>query len=590
MADMLFGDFTCKENCKYVLYLEGKVRKAEEQHRNKCAAYDKLLYTNTDLRQKNTALRAENAELTKELNAERRNTENVSKYKSQIEELKREKNILEVDIRKYERQEELVAELRKTIEEKEKTIEALTSTVKKQEIRINMDSTNSSKPSSTNPPEKKIIQNNRKPSGNKVGARPNHPGHVRSVPNSDKVINQEIILEPDQETIEKGITYTGRERHRTVSDIEIIVKNTTYISREYIDSDGKRHWVSFPENISHNESSYGSGIKALLYFLLNRCNVSIGNAQKFITELSGGDLHPSTGFIQNLMKEFSRKSKKEADEILKELIKSPYMHADFTNAMLNGKNKQVLVCSNGESVLYLFRDHKGHQGIKGSPVETYLGILIHDHDITFYSYGLEHQECIIHELRYLAEVLQNEKELTWAKKMIEFYIKVLRFTKEERAKLTPEEIQKLKDEYLGILDVADKEYEANPPKEYFRKGYCLSRKMREYVDSELRFLSNPDLPRDNNCAERAGRKFKRKQHTMTTFRSAKSAEQVCQGLSVIHTASAKGENLFNKLKEIFDRPTPPPVPQVTEDPAPAPAADAGPEVTPNSVPDDAPAA
>ena len=61
---------------------------------------------------------------------------------------------------------------------------------------------------------------------------------------------------------------------------------------------------------------------------------------------------------------------------------------------------------------------------------------------------------------------------------------------------------------------------------------------------------------------------------------------------VIHTASAKGENIYDKLKEIFDRPTPPPVPQKTEAPAPAPApaTDAEPEVTSNSVPDDAPAA
>ena len=557
-------------------------------HRKKCAAYDKVLYVNTDLRQTNTSLRRENAELLKELNAAYKNTEDVSKYKSQIEELKREKNYLEADIRKYERQEKLVAELRKTIEEKEKTIEALTSTVKKQEIRINMDSTNSSKPTSTNPPEKKKVQNNREKTGRKPGGQSGHTGHRRNIPKAENVIEEDILLEPDQKTIEKGIIFTGREKRRTVSDIEVIVRNKTYISREYIDSEGKKHWIPFPENLSHNESSYGSGIKAFLYFLLNRCNVSIMNAQSFIRELSGGNLTPSTGFIQNLMKEFSTKSKKESDEILKELISSPYMHTDFTNAFLNGKNKQVLVCSNGESILYLFRDHKGHEGVKGSPVETYLGILIHDHDITFYSYGLKHQECIIHELRYLAEVLLYEKNLEWAKKMIEFYIKVLRFTREERAKLTEEEIQKLKDEYLGILDVADKEYEVNPPKEYFRKGYCLSRKMREYVDSELRFLSNPDLPSENNCAERAGRKFKRKQHTMTTFRSQKSAEQVCQGLSVIHTASAKGENIYDKLKEIFDRPTPPPVPQKTE--APAPATDAEPEVTSNSVPDDAPAA
>ena len=62
------------------------------------------------------------------------------------------------------------------------------------------------------------------------------------------------------------------------------------------------------------------------------------------------------------------------------------------------------------------------------------------------------------------------------------------------------------------------------------------------------------------CAERMGRKVKRKMHTMTTFRSGESAKKTCQGLSVIHTASSKAENIFDKLVEIFDRPSPPPSP------------------------------
>ncbi len=77
------------------------------------------------------------------------------------------------------------------------------------------------------------------------------------------------------------------------------------------------------------------------------------------------------------------------------------------------------------------------------------------------------------------------------------------------------------------------------------------------------------------CAERMGRKVKRKMHTMTTFRSEGSARQTCQGLSVIHTASSKGENIFDKLEEIFVRPSPPPAPATVDSPAPVP--DSGPD-------------
>ena len=66
------------------------------------------------------------------------------------------------------------------------------------------------------------------------------------------------------------------------------------------------------------------------------------------------------------------------------------MHADFTNARMDGKCRQVLVCSSGDTVMYFAKEHKGHKGIKDSPVEIYDGILITDHDKTFYSYGSEH--------------------------------------------------------------------------------------------------------------------------------------------------------------------------------------------------------
>lgn len=49
-----------------------------------------------------------------------------------------------------------------------------------------------------------------------------------------------------------------------------------------------------------------------------------------------------------------------------------------------------------------------------------------------------------------------------------------------------------------------------------------------------------------------------KKNTKTTFRSEESAKQICQGLSTNYTASANGENIFEKIVEIFDRSSPPP--------------------------------
>ena len=34
-------------------------------------------------------------------------------------------------------------------------------------------------------------------------------------------------------------------------------------------------------------------------------------------------------------------------------------------------------------------------------VQDYEGILLQDHESTFYQYGSDHQECLVHVLRYL---------------------------------------------------------------------------------------------------------------------------------------------------------------------------------------------
>lgn len=46
--------------------------------------------------------------------------------------------------------------------------------------------------------------------------------------------------------------------------------------------------------------------------------------------------------------------------------------------------------------MYFSRPKKGHEGIKGTVTEEYQGILVHDHESTFYKYGSNHQECLAH--------------------------------------------------------------------------------------------------------------------------------------------------------------------------------------------------
>jgi len=61
---------------------------------------------------------------------------------------------------------------------------------------------------------------------------------------------------------------------------------------------------------------------------------------------------------------------------------SSVMNVDFTNASVNGEGRQVLVLASPSTgaALYIGREKKGHEGIKGTPLEQYVGIVVHDHE------------------------------------------------------------------------------------------------------------------------------------------------------------------------------------------------------------------
>ena len=149
--------------------------------------------------------------------------------------------------------------------------------------------------------------------------------------------------------------------------------------------------AAFPAGVA-DDVNYDASMKAFLFLLNSRCNVSLEKTARFVSDITDGALSPSVGMINGLCREFSSRSKKEQDGLFKALLDAPVMHVDGTTARVNGHNNNVVVCSNGTATMYFARENKGHAGVKDTPVETFGGILVHDHEACFYSYGSDHQE------------------------------------------------------------------------------------------------------------------------------------------------------------------------------------------------------
>lgn len=445
-------------------------------------------------------------------------------------------------------------ELRRALYEKETEIAELNEKNDALHAQINRDYENSSKPSSQSPNHKKI-QNNREKTGRKPGAQPGHEFH----PRRKQTLTEETSLKPEPDIADDpDFRKTGEVIRKQLVAIRLLIETTGYSADVYRNSKtGEKYHAPFPPGVV-DDVNYDGTVKAFAYLLNQDCCTSIDKTIGFLSDLTGGKLKLSKGFVNGLAKEFAEKTEDERKKVFADLLVSPVLQTDFTNARVNGKTMQVMVCAtpDGRKIQYYAREHKGHEGIKDTPVETYQGIMVHDHDKTFYSYGSGHQECDEHVLRYLKGSMENEPHLTWNASMHELVKEMIHYRNTlESAGEEPDAtvVKGYEDRYRSIMQKAKEEYEDEPPNRYYRDGYNLYKRLSEAMECYTLFLHDMRVPTTNNLSERSLRKYKRKQAQVMAFRSLDSVAYFCQGLGTLVMMRGQDDiNVFDSVAQIFE--------------------------------------
>jgi len=425
--------------------------------------------------------------------------------------------------------------------------------------QINRDYENSSKPSSASPNRKKI-KNSREKTGKKPGGQPGHKGHRRKKQIPTNVIH---IPAPDEYANGRNYKPTGKIITKQLVGIRVALTVDEYATPEFRDQrTGQRVHADFPDGVI-NDVNYDGSIKSIAFLLNNHCNVAIAKVSDVLSELTGGELNISTGMVNGLSREFALKSEPDRKKAFADMLLSPVMNVDFTSVRVNGKNMNVFVSANPEDLamlLYFAKEHKGHGGVKGTPLEDYQGIVVHDHDITFYKYGGAHQECLQHPERYLKDSIANEPNLNWNRQMLKLIQEMIHFKNSlnpeddrDPDEIDPDRVAAFESRYDEILDLAKKEYEYEPPTKYYVDGFNLYKKLSNFREYHLLFLHDRRVPATNNLSERLLRVIKRKQAQSMTFRSFESLDFLCQSLGVIASLRTQGNNLFNGVTDVFRR-------------------------------------
>ncbi len=523
-----------KQHQKELSFLDRKIKKLQkllgEARREIKSVREKWIQTCDDvIRECEQKLTAMEKQIKK---AEQRMLEAFRQRDEALDQLREEK------VKKYQ----ALAELEK---EKEKNT-ALRTHLKK-------DYTNSSKPSSMSP-NHKVIPNSREKTGRKPGGQPGHPHHPRKKMEPTQTIQVET---PEKYLDQFKYHPTGKKIRKQLINIQVNVEAIEYVADEYRDLEKRKNThPPFPAGIV-DDVNYDTSVKALAYLLNNVCNISIGNVRKCINEITMNKIKISYGEINNLVREFSKKTEKERHEIFMKIFFADIMHADFSFARKNGKQATVMITAAEDVVLYQAREKKGNEGVKDTPLEHYEGTLVSDHEAALISHGSRRQECLAHVLRYTIGCIESEKNLKWNYMMRDWIKRAIGHWRSysQNDLSWAEKAEELIAEFKSILLQAKTDYEYEPPSKYYMDGFNLYKRMVEEPEAYILFLRDPTVPPTNNRDERHARQYKRKAHQMMTFRGKISDRHYCDGLSITESMKLQGENLYDGLQRRFAIPT-----------------------------------
>ena len=409
---------------------------------------------------------------------------------------------------------------------------------------------NSSLPSSMSP-NHEIIHNSREKTGKNPGGQPGHEHHGRKEHKATKII---VLPPPEEYKNSSRYVLTGNVIKKQKISVRVVTDVVEYVTPEYRDKKtGQRVHAEFPEGLKE-DVTYDSSVKALAYMINNDLYTSIDKTKVFLEEVTHGELSLSTGFICGLSKEFSQKTEEEREKIFRKMMDSELLHSDFTFSRVAGKQASVIITATNDAVLYQERSKKGDEGVKGSPVENYEGILVSDHESALIKHGSKNQECLAHILRYAKDGIENEPDKTWHGLLCKWIVKSIAYWEDidkGKKQYKKKEANLLIGELESILGKAKEEYEYEPPSRYFRAGYNTYKRMTEDIEDYILFLRNPKVPPTNNLAERCARKIKRKGHQVIAFRTEEGFGFFCDGKTIIETARNKGENIYDAIVRCF---------------------------------------
>ncbi len=438
-------------------------------------------------------------------------------------------------------------------------VEKLEERIKELESRLNMDSTNSSKPPSTNNKLTKKKKPSNSTSKKKRGAQAGHKGKsLKIVTSPDKT---EVLLPTSCSCCGSSLSDIDSLKHekRQLFDLPEVKMNVTEYQAHSLECK-ECHTINkaeFPENIKA-VTQYGNNLKSFISYLNAYQMLPYERIAETIEDLTSHKM--SVGSIYNFLNTHYDKLEEFETTLKQSLLKEDVLHSDETGVNIKAKLHWIHVASSSVMTYYMLHQKRGRVAMDDMEIiPNYAGILVHDHWKPYNNYtNCTHSYCNAHILRELNGVTEKES-VQWSQDMhkllTDMNIAVHKAKDSDKSEISQAQILNFTKSYEKIIQSANKYYP--PPDKNLKKargrpkqakGKNLLDRLSKYQDETLRFLSDFRVPFTNNLAERDLRMIKVKEKISGSFASFKGGEIFCRIRSYISTLKKNNISVLQGLK------------------------------------------
>jgi transposase/uncharacterized coiled-coil protein SlyX len=457
----------------------------------------------------------------------------------------------------------VIAELRAANAEQARLIATLQARVAELERRLGKDSSNSSKPPSSDglgKPARAQRRPDERAAPRRPGKQPGAPGaYLAQVPEPDEVVEHL----PDRcggcGADLAGAPVVGVEARQVFDLPPLRLGIVEHRVERRRCACGTATAAAFPDHV-RAPACYGPGVRALVCYLCVHQHLPVDRAAQLLADVLGASV--ATGTLAAVMAEGAAGLGGFVEVVRSGLTAAPVAHFDETGARVAGRLHWVHSASTSLLTLLTMHARRGKQAMDQAGVlPGFGGVAVHDGWAPYWRYEhATHALCGAHLLREL-EGISDEPGQGWAAGMAELLVDAKLVADRARAagaeRVDDATRARLWARYQRLLadgqaaNLPPQPARRHDPRQRRSPAAKLLARLDTQRDEVLRLLDDCRVPFDNNQAERDLRMVKLQQKISGCWRTLPGAQAFLTLRSYVSTARKQAMNPLAVLRQLF---------------------------------------